>query len=40
MGRWINVIFKSNNSYEGDFYQNDIHGYGQYKWADGREYSG
>ena len=28
------------SSYQGDFYDNNIHGHGKYKWADGREYTG
>jgi len=34
------MIQKDGSTYEGDFFENNIHGMGIYTWADGRRYNG
>ena len=33
-------MWADGSTYQGDFYDNNIHGRGIYKWADGRVYDG
>ena len=32
--------WKDGSSYKGDFHENNLHGYGLYKWGDERQYNG
>lgn len=33
-------MWTDDSSYEGDFFENNIHGFGKYEWKDGRIYEG